>query len=125
MLRKIISIIILLSFAFPWTVSAEDFRPVKSQAFYNSADWDKEPEYINRAFGKLAFGFWNFLLGWTKIAREPYEAAVLDDNVLIGAARGLAWGVLDTAGGFLNMITFPITALKIPLPEGGVDSREF
>ena len=92
---------------------------------YQPSEWKKEPLYIDRAFGKLNFSFWNFLFGFTKFATKPYEAYMTDENVLLGIGKGILFGVADTAGGLLNGVTFPITALSIPLPEGGIETHEF
>ena len=92
---------------------------------YNPIEWKKEKLYIDRAFGKLNFGIWNFLFGWTELATEPYESILTDENLLIGIGKGVLFGAADTAGGFLNFVTFPITALSIPLPEGGIEHHEF
>ena len=87
--------------------------------------WHDEKLWIDRAWGKAMFGSWNFFLGWTVLMKEPYETATLGDNFFVGLGRGVVYGVADTAGGLLNVVTFPLTFLQIPLPEGGVESREF
>lgn len=101
------------------------YRPLEKELEIDSSRWHKEPLYIDRAFGKLTYGFWNFFLGWTELLREPYEAAVLGKNIPLGIVKGVAFAVTDTAVGFIHFLTFPITALDIPMPQGGVEAREF
>ncbi len=92
---------------------------------YRPSEWKKEKLYIDRVFGKLNFGVWNFFLGWTELATEPYESFMTDENILLGIGKGILFGFADTAGGFLNAVTFPVTVLSIPLPEGGIEHHEF
>jgi len=116
--KMIVFILLIVLLASPFVQAAETIA-------YRPAEWKKEELYIDRAFGKLNFGFWNFLLGWTELATEPYEATMTDGNILLGIGKGILFGAADTGGGFLNMVTFPITALSIPLPEGGIEQHEF
>lgn len=104
---------------------AVEYRPVLEGETYDPSQWQKERLYIDRAFGKLTYGAWNFFLGWMELGREPYEAAVLGDNLLLGVAKGIAYSIADMGGGALNVLTFPITTLNTPLPEGGIEHREF
>jgi len=90
-----------------------------------SHEWHKEPVYMDRAMGKLVFGSINLLLGWTELFTEPYEAAGVGDNIFWGIGKGIFNFAGDTAGGALTILTFPFTTLKIPLPEGGVETQEF
>ena len=120
--RKIIAILVVLAFAVQTPCFALAVKKVSTDTVrYVPSEWDKEPLYIDRAFGKMTYGFWNFFIGPFELVKEPYESAVLGDNVVVGLGRGILYGVLDVAGGFINFFTFPVTALKIPLPNGGVD----
>ena len=125
MIKKIFIFFALIMIATSTAAFAIDFRPVAEGTKYDTAKWHDEPEYNNRAFGKFVYGAWNFMFGWMELFREPYEAAVLGDNVFVGAAKGITYSVADMAGGALSVITFPVTCLQIPLPEGGIKSREF
>jgi hypothetical protein len=124
-IKKVLVIALALAILNASPVWAVGYRVPGPEQTYRPQEWDQEKLYIDRAFGKLTFGAWNFMLGWMQLFRKPYEAMSLDDSLLIGTAKGIAYAVIDTAGGALNLITFPITALKIPLPEGGVEAREF
>ena len=126
MQKKFIALFLLVILAAQTPAFATQVKKVSSpRTVYAPSTWAEEPEYIDRAFGKMAYGFWNFLTGPFELVKQPYESAVLGDNILVGFARGIFYGVADTAGGFLNFITFPITALKIPLPKGGTEHSEF
>ena len=70
----------------------------------------------------------NFFTGWTTLLTEPaqgYQNAT-QNKAMAGAAgfgKGLVLFPMDTIGGALNAITFPI-AVKIPLPKNGVDLKQ-
>ena len=70
--------------------------------------------------GKFYYGFKNLLLGWTELITEPDESIWNGENVLVGLVRGTWNAVGQTAGGALQVLTFPFTRFDIPLPEGGV-----
>ena len=126
MRKIIILVIVLLSFTIETPCFAMQTKKVTTdKAYYTSSNWEKEPLYSNQFGGKLAFGLLNSCLGIFEFVKQPYESATLGDNVLIGVARGIYYAFADIIGGALNAATFPITALKIPLPKGGVESREF
>ena len=76
---------------------------------------------MEKCAGKFGYGLTNVLLGWTEIFQEPYQAGKEGKNVLVGAGEGLVNAVGDTVGGALNLVTFFIPKLEIPLPEGGTD----
>jgi len=86
----------------------------------NASPWTKGETWTERTEGKLAFGLKNVLLGWTEILTEPDEVVGTDKSVLGGFWKGGVNAVGQTLGGALQVITFPITSLDIPLPEGGV-----
>lgn len=115
-LSVIIACILLLTSSSAQAADAGTYRP---------SEWRSEKEYIDRAFGKFNFGIWNFFFGWTELATEPYESLMTDENFLWGIGKGVFNGLADTVGGAANIVTFPITALYIPLPEGGIEQHEF
>ncbi|PIQ85559.1 MAG: hypothetical protein COV74_08700 [Candidatus Omnitrophica bacterium CG11_big_fil_rev_8_21_14_0_20_45_26] len=122
-IKLLILLILICALAKP--ALAIEFREVAPQAHYDSGLWYQEELYIDRMFGKLLFGAWNFFLGPFELIKEPYESALVGDNLIIGLGRGLYYAVANTLGGFANAVTFPITPLRIPLPEGGVDHNRF
>ena len=86
---------------------------------YTASPWTHEVGYSKRALGKLGFGVKNLLLGWTDLIVEPKEASESGGNVLAGIGVGLKDAVENTLGGAVHLVTFPITAIDAPLPEGG------
>ena len=76
---------------------------------------------MEKCAGKFGYGLTNVALGWTEILQEPYEAGKDGKNVVAGFGKGLVNAVGDTVGGALNLVTFFIPKLDIPLPEGGTD----
>jgi hypothetical protein len=86
---------------------------------YTASPWTSEVGYSNRAIGKLGFGVKNLLLGWTDLFVEPKEAMDGGENLLKGIGIGLKDAVENTLGGAVHLVTFPITAIDAPLPEGG------
>lgn len=98
---------------------------VDNTSKYDARKWKSEPLWIDRAFGKFVNGFWNLVFGASEIATEPYEAAMVGKSVIIGLGKGVVFGALDVVGGGVNVVTFPLTFFEFPLPEGGVETREF
>jgi hypothetical protein len=86
---------------------------------YTASPWTNEVGYGQRALHKLGFGVKNTLLGWTDLFVEPKEAADAGSNVLTGIGIGLKDALENTLGGVVHLVTFPITAIDAPLPEGG------
>jgi hypothetical protein len=86
---------------------------------YTPSPWTQETGWSNRAVGKLGFGLKNLLLGWTDLFVEPKEAADAGGNLLKGIGVGLKDSIENELGGVVHLITFPITAIDAPLPEGG------
>jgi len=86
---------------------------------YTASPWTQEVGYTNRAIGKLGFGVKNILLGWTELITEPKDAMNEGGNFFVGLAKGVKNGVFQTVGGVVHLVTFPITCLDAPLPEGG------
>lgn len=94
-----------------WTLSlTKDYTP---------SGWTGNVGWGDRALGKLGFGVKNLLLGWTDLIVEPKEAMANGGNFFKGLGVGLADGLANTLGGAVHLITFPITGLDAPLPEGG------
>jgi hypothetical protein len=86
---------------------------------YTASPWTQEAGWSNRAIGKLGFGVKNLLLGWTDLFVEPKETIDSGGNLLAGIGIGLKDAVENTLGGAVHIITFPLTELDAPLPEGG------
>ena len=84
-----------------------------------ASPWTSEVGWGKRATAKLGFGVKNLLLGWTDLFVEPKEASEAGGNVLTGIGVGLKDAVENTLGGAVHIVTFPITCLDAPLPEGG------
>jgi hypothetical protein len=86
---------------------------------YTPSPWTNEVGYTNRAVGKLGFGVKNILLGGTELFTEPKEAIDEGGNFFVGVGMGVKNAVFQTLGGAVHLVTFPITCLDAPLPEGG------
>lgn len=79
--------------------------------------------YGTRCMEKLDFGAHNFMTGWSNFISVPAQRRAESKKIMpliSGIGEGLILGTVDTAGGLLNMATFPVTA-KLPLPKGGVE----
>lgn len=88
---------------------------------YTASPWTAEVGYGTRAVSKLGFGIKNLLLGWTELFTEPKEASAEGRNVLGGLGVGLKNALENTLGGVVHIVTFPVTGVDAPLPEGGVE----
>lgn len=86
---------------------------------YTPSPWTSEMGYKNRAVGKLGFGLKNLLLGWTDLFVETKETTDGGGNFFKGLGIGVKDTVENTLGGVVHLVTFPITGLDAPLPEGG------
>lgn len=82
--------------------------------------WTQETTHKEKMLGKLDFGMKNLMAGWTEIFAQPYHAIQHKCCVVKGLGRGLYYAVADEIGGVLHVITFPITSVDVPLPNGGV-----
>lgn len=88
------------------------------------AGWaDSTPVVTERTeMQKLDFGVRNTFLGWTELFRRPYHG--FRDGGFMGSLEGLGtglvYGIADTVGGVLHIVTFPFPKIDVPLPEGGV-----
>ena len=81
--------------------------------------WASEATYKDQAIGKLKYGLVNTLLGWTSIVRTPMKSS--PENGLMEIGRGIYNALGQTGLGVAHAVTFPVTALDVPLPEGGTD----
>ena len=86
---------------------------------YTPSPWTSEVGWSKRAVAKLGFGVKNLLLGWTDLFVEPKEASQAGENVLKGIGVGLKDAIENELGGVVHIVTFPITGIDAPLPEGG------
>ncbi len=86
---------------------------------YTPSPWTKKAGWGERAKSKLGFGLKNGLLGWTEIVTEPKKAVDAGDNFFVGLGKGIKNGVEDTLGGIVHTVTFFLTELDAPLPNGG------
>lgn len=86
-----------------------------------ASDWASGATWGEQATGKLKYGLKNTLLGWTSLFREPMQASQAGENVFVGIGRGVWNAVGQTVGGAAHAVTFPLTMIDIPLPEGGTD----
>lgn len=86
---------------------------------YTPSPWTSEVGWSNRTIGKLGFGVKNLLLGWADLFTETKEAMDSGENFFVGLGRGVKDGIQNELGGAAHIVTFPITGLDVPLPEGG------
>lgn len=84
-----------------------------------ASPWTQYNSYGEKISKKLEFGLKNVLGGWTEIYNRPVNAYKAKQNVASATAQGLGLGVMDTVGGLLHVVTFPIP-VDIPLPGNGV-----
>jgi len=87
---------------------------------YTASPWTQEDGYGKRAVAKLGFGVKNLVLGWTDLITETQEEVQGGGNFLKGLGVGLKDAVENELGGAVHLVTFPMTCLDAPLPEGGV-----
>lgn len=88
---------------------------------YTPSVWTSEDGYAARMKDKLLFSSKNTLLGFMELYNEPRDAKREQRSVMRGMGRGLVNMLGDTIGGAAQLITFPVTAVDIALPEGGTD----
>ena len=86
-----------------------------------ASSWASGATYGEQVNGKLKYGLTNTLLGWTSLFRTPVQSSKAGENVLVGVGKGLWNAVGQTVGGVLHLVTFPIPAIDVPLPQGGTD----
>ena len=112
------AVVLVLALACPALGYAQGAKYTFPQG--TSSSWTSEDGYTNRAIGKLGFGAKNLLLGWTDLFIEPKEAMDEGGNFFVGLGAGLKDALFNELGGAVHLVTFPITSLDAPLPEGGV-----
>lgn len=95
--------------------------PVCFASYFENSPWRDEATYNRRMMQKFGFGFANLVIGPFELFQEPYKSVQDEEMMWKGLGRGLVNGIIDCIGGALHMITFPVTALDIRLPEGGTD----
>ena len=109
-MRKAIAFFLLAAlFAFPMTGFA-------------ASPWTEEDTYGEKISGKLQFGLVNTLFGWTDLFFEPIRASKgcdSCDSVWKGVGKGAADALVNTVGGAIHLVTFPLV-VDFPLPESGV-----
>ena len=86
-----------------------------------ASPWASESTWSQQATGKLKYGLTNALLGWTSLFRTPMKTHTDGENVLVGIGKGVWNAVGQTLGGIAHVVTFPIPAIDVPLPQGGTD----
>ena len=114
-------VVILASVAYPAMGYAKE-HPGKEhagQAMSSGSPWTQEVGWGNQAKGKLVYGLKNALLGWTEFFTQPRDTLNEGGNFFVGVGTGVWNGVGQTVGGALHLVTFPVTQIDIPLPEGG------
>src|SRR3989338_5789 len=79
---------------------------------FAASPWTEKTTYGEKTMGKLEFGVRNTLLGWTDLIVETNKA----QNAWAGLGKGLVDGVVNTLGGVLHLVTFPIPFVA-PRPE--------
>ena len=89
---------------------------------FAASPWTQGANYSERVGQKLQFGLTNTLLGWVDLFVEPNKAASAGGNTWAGVGKGLTDSVLNTVGGALHLVTFPIP-VDIPLPDDGVQLK--
>lgn len=78
------------------------------------SSWTQQQGYASQTGGKLKFGLVNTFLGWTAMfieAKQPQHSAEWK-----GFAAGMPQSLFYTAGGILQLVTFP---LPMDFPDMG------
>ena len=88
---------------------------------FAASPWAAEKTYGDKVTAKLQFGLTNTLLGLSELVTTPIQYSKDKKNIWAGVGQGLVNGVVDTIGGALHLITFPIPQIDLPLPNNGVD----
>ena len=86
---------------------------------YTPSPWTTEEGYLRQSGGKFVFGAKNALLGVTELYTAPRDAMQHGEKVAVGIGRGFVNMLGDMVGGVIHIATFPITAVDVPLPQGG------
>ncbi len=92
---------------------------------FAASPWTQETTYAKKVAGKLDFGVKNLFGGWTALLPSQMGCAANNHKNCPGMCcvkslgTGLVNAVVDTVGGALHVVTFPIP-LDVPLPNDGV-----
>ena len=89
-------------------------------AAFAASPWAEKATWSEQALGKFEFGFKNLFAGWTEVFTETKSAYKDNKNSIAGFGTGVLHAILDTAGGALHLVTFPVTQVDVPLPHNGV-----
>ncbi len=116
----------LFIFATLWVVPVKAFQ---TPAFISTAFQKVETKmeamensvYLDEAQIKLTTGLSNVLVGWSDILAEPEAALENGTSPWKGLGKGFVDAFANTFGGLIQVVTFPLTQLDIPLPDGGVE----
>ena len=95
--------------------------PISASA---ASSWASGATWSDQATGKLKYGLTNTLLGWTSLFRTPSEEIKAGENFFLGVGHGVWNAVGQTVGGAVHLVTFPLTTIDIPLPQGGTNILE-
>ena len=106
-MKKIMSLVVVLSL-------------LLAPLAFAASPWTEEKTYGDRITGKFMFGLQNTLFGWIQLFAVTNKFASEGKNVWSGVGQGLVEAVVDSFGGVLQLVTFPIPA-DLPLPNNGVD----
>ena len=87
---------------------------------FAASPWTSGATYKDKVLGKLDFAVKNVLGGWTELINRPIKYHKDGKNVSEGVLMGVYYAIADTVGGALHLITFPIPAIDVPLPNDGV-----
>jgi hypothetical protein len=93
---------------------------LNASPLFAASPWTQEATLRERRLGKFAFGMKNTVFGWMDVIYEPSYYHRQGKSPIVGFGKGLADGVINTVGGVLQVATFPLPALDIPLPDNGV-----
>ena len=91
-----------------------------SSSAFAASPWTEGATYKDKVLGKLDFAVKNTLGGWTELFNRPIKYHKEGKNVSEGVLMGIGNAVVYTLGGVLHLVTFPIPAIDVPLPNNGV-----
>lgn len=86
--------------------------------------------YVEKWDKKFDRGAVNFVAGWTEIVRQPVRLMKSEEKknkalkFMAGIGQGIGFAVIDTLGGFVNVVSSPLPQFEIPLPHGGIKSED-
>jgi hypothetical protein len=107
-MKKVAVLLLMIAILFACTTS------------FAASPWMEKTTYKEKMFGKLDFGVKNVLGGWTDIIRQPIKYNKDGKSAAEGFAVGVYQAIVNTVGGALHLVTFPITQVDVPLPNNGV-----